>query len=69
MMKDSLILTSIYWSTLHHVIELHLSGLHGEKYTKKQNKTKQNKTKKQKKQKQKPPGGILKLLVAFLDLV
>jgi hypothetical protein len=35
MMKDSLPTTSMYWSTLHCVIELHLWGLHREKQTKK----------------------------------
>jgi len=33
-MKNSL-LTYMYWSTLHCVVELHLSGLHREKLTKK----------------------------------
>jgi hypothetical protein len=47
-MKDSLLPTLMYWSALHCIVELHLSGLHREKHTKnktKQNKTKQNKTK------------------------
>ena len=33
-MEDSL-LTEMYWSALHCVFELHLSGLHREKHTKK----------------------------------
>jgi len=32
-MKDSLLTTRMYWSTLHHVVELHVLRLHGEKYT------------------------------------
>ena len=35
MMKDSLLTTHMYWSALHCVVELHLSGLHREKCTKK----------------------------------
>ena len=34
-MKDSLLMTHMYWSALHCVVELHLSGLHREKCTKK----------------------------------
>ena len=34
-MKDSLLTTHMYWSALHCVVELHLSGLHREKHTKK----------------------------------
>ena len=34
-MKDSLLMTHMYWSTLHCVVELHLLGLHREKCTKK----------------------------------
>ena len=34
-MKDSLLTTHMYWSALHCVAELHLSGLHREKHTKK----------------------------------
>ena len=34
-MKDSLLTTHMYWSTLHWIVELHLSGLHREKCTKK----------------------------------
>ena len=33
-MKNSLLMTHVYWSTLHCVVELHLSGLHREKHTK-----------------------------------
>ena len=33
-MKDSLLMTRMYWSTLHYVFELHLSGLQREKCTK-----------------------------------
>ena len=35
MMKVSLIMTSMYWSALHCVVELHLSGLHRQKGTNK----------------------------------
>jgi hypothetical protein len=34
-MKDSSLITCIYWSNLHCMVELHLSGLHREKHTKK----------------------------------
>ena len=34
-MKDSLLMPYMYWSALHCVVELHLSGLHREKRTKK----------------------------------
>ena len=34
-MKDSLLTTHMYWSALHCVVELHLSGFHREKCTKK----------------------------------
>ena len=34
-MKDSLLMTHMYWSALHCVVELHLSGCHREKRTKK----------------------------------
>ena len=34
-MKDSLLTTHMYWSALHCIVELHLSGLHREKCTKK----------------------------------
>ena len=41
--EDSLLTTHIYWDALQCIVELHLSGLHREKHTKKsQNKTKQN---------------------------
>ena len=33
-MKDSLLMTHMYWSTLHCVVELHLLGLHKEKCSK-----------------------------------
>ena len=33
--KDSLLRTQMYWSTLQCIVELHLSGLHREKHTKK----------------------------------
>jgi hypothetical protein len=33
--KDSLLIICIYWSALHCIFELHLSGLHREKCTKK----------------------------------
>jgi hypothetical protein len=32
--KDSLLTTRMYWSALHCIVELHLSGLHREKCTK-----------------------------------
>jgi hypothetical protein len=35
MMKDSLLMTHMYWSALHCVVELHLLGLHAEKCTRK----------------------------------
>jgi hypothetical protein len=34
-MKDSSLATFMYWPALHYIIELHLSGLHREKRTKK----------------------------------
>ena len=34
-MKDSLLTTCMYWFTLHYTVEMHLSGLHREKCTKK----------------------------------
>ena len=34
-MKDSLLMTGIYWSALHCIVELYLSGLHREKCIKK----------------------------------
>ncbi|EDL29764.1 mCG148019 [Mus musculus] len=34
-MEDSLLTTCMYWSALHFVVELHLSGLHREEQTKK----------------------------------
>ena len=33
-MKDSLLMTHMYWSALHCIVELHLLGLHREKCTK-----------------------------------
>jgi hypothetical protein len=33
-MKDSSLTTHMYWSALHCIVELHLSGLHREKHTK-----------------------------------
>jgi hypothetical protein len=33
-MKDSLLTTHMYWSALHCIVELHLSGLHRKKRTK-----------------------------------
>ena len=33
-MKDSLLMTAMYWSTFRYIAELHLSGLHKEKYIK-----------------------------------
>ena len=35
MNQDSLLTTHMYWSALHCIVELHLSGLHREKCTKK----------------------------------
>ena len=35
LMKDSSLTTCMYWSALHCVVELHLSGLHRKKHTKK----------------------------------
>jgi len=34
-MKDSSVTARTYWSSLHYVVELHLSGLHREKRAKK----------------------------------
>jgi hypothetical protein len=34
-MKDSLLVTCMYWSALHCLVELYLSGRHREKHTKK----------------------------------
>ena len=31
--KDTLLMTRMYWSSLHCIVELHLSGLHREKHT------------------------------------
>jgi hypothetical protein len=33
-MEDSLLTTRMYWSSLHCIVELHLSGLHREKLAK-----------------------------------